>query len=91
MPDEITCLIVDDHEVVREGLWLSLSRAPHIRVVGEAAGCTGMVGGQAIDLQAAGQAPGHPLTLDGDDLGFRTGFLSILPVTKNCFPGFSIL
>ena len=36
MPDEITCLIADDHEVVREGLRLSLSRAPHIRVVGEA-------------------------------------------------------
>src|SRR4051794_277763 len=37
MPEEITCLIVDDHEVVREGLRLSLSKAPHIRVVGEAA------------------------------------------------------
>ena len=37
MTDEISCLIVDDHEVVREGLRLSLSRAPHIRVVGEAA------------------------------------------------------
>jgi DNA-binding NarL/FixJ family response regulator len=35
-PAEITCLIVDDHEVVREGLRLSLSRAPHIRVIGEA-------------------------------------------------------
>ena len=34
---EITCLIVDDHEVVREGLRLSLSRAPNIRVIGEAA------------------------------------------------------
>jgi DNA-binding NarL/FixJ family response regulator len=33
---EITCLIVDDHEVVREGLRLSLSRAAHIRVIGEA-------------------------------------------------------
>ena len=33
---EITCLIVDDHEVVREGLRLSLSRAANIRVVGEA-------------------------------------------------------
>jgi DNA-binding NarL/FixJ family response regulator len=33
---EITCLIVDDHEVVREGLRLSLSRAPGVRVVGEA-------------------------------------------------------
>ena len=36
MADEITALIVEDHEVVREGLRLSLSRAPHIRVVGEA-------------------------------------------------------
>jgi len=36
VPAEITCLIVDDHEVVREGLRLSLSRAPHIRVIGEA-------------------------------------------------------
>jgi DNA-binding NarL/FixJ family response regulator len=43
--DEITCLIVDDHEVVREGLRLSLSRAPHIRVVGEASD-----GEQAIAL-----------------------------------------
>jgi DNA-binding NarL/FixJ family response regulator len=42
---EITCLIVDDHEVVREGLRLSLSRAPHIRVVGEAGD-----GQAAIDL-----------------------------------------
>ena len=37
MSNEITCLIVDDHEVVREGLRLSLSRTPHVRVVGEAA------------------------------------------------------
>jgi DNA-binding NarL/FixJ family response regulator len=36
-PREITTLIVDDHEVVREGLRLSLSRAPHNRVIGEAA------------------------------------------------------
>jgi DNA-binding NarL/FixJ family response regulator len=42
---EITVLIVDDHEVVREGLRLSLSRAPHIRVVGEAPD-----GNAAIDL-----------------------------------------
>jgi DNA-binding NarL/FixJ family response regulator len=34
---EITCLIVDDHEVVREGLRRSLSRAANIRVIGEAA------------------------------------------------------
>jgi DNA-binding NarL/FixJ family response regulator len=36
MPAEITCLIADDHEVVREGVRLSLSRTPHIRVIGEA-------------------------------------------------------
>jgi DNA-binding NarL/FixJ family response regulator len=35
-PAEITCLIVDDHEVVREGVRISLSNAQHIRVVGEA-------------------------------------------------------
>jgi two-component system, NarL family, response regulator LiaR len=34
--DEITVLITDDHEVVREGLRLSLLRSPHIRIVGEA-------------------------------------------------------
>ena len=31
---EITVLIADDHEVVREGLRLALLRSPHIRVVG---------------------------------------------------------
>ena len=36
MTDEIAVLIVDDHEVVREGLRLALSRASDIRVVGEA-------------------------------------------------------
>jgi DNA-binding NarL/FixJ family response regulator len=36
MTAEIAVLIVDDHEVVREGLRLALSRAPNIRVVGEA-------------------------------------------------------
>jgi DNA-binding NarL/FixJ family response regulator len=35
--DEITCLIADDHEVVREGLRIALSRSPRIRVIGEAA------------------------------------------------------
>ena len=39
-----------------------------LQVVGGAAGSTGMVGGQAIDLQAAGQAPGHAATLDADGL-----------------------
>jgi geranylgeranyl diphosphate synthase type II len=35
-----------------------------IQLIAEAAGSTGMVGGQAIDLQAAGQVPGERLTLD---------------------------
>src|SRR5205807_3740048 len=39
-----------------------------LRVVGDAAGPMGMVGGQAIDLQAAGQAPGQLVTLDADGL-----------------------
>jgi geranylgeranyl diphosphate synthase type II len=39
-----------------------------LEVIGDAAGSMGMVGGQAMDLQAAGQAPGYPLTLDADAL-----------------------
>jgi geranylgeranyl pyrophosphate synthase len=39
-----------------------------LRIVGNAAGPMGMVGGQAIDLQAAGQAPGRSVTLDADGL-----------------------
>jgi len=35
-----------------------------LRVIGAAAGPAGMVGGQAIDLQAAGQAPGPRVVLD---------------------------
>jgi geranylgeranyl diphosphate synthase type II len=35
-----------------------------LHVIADAAGSIGMVGGQAIDLQAAGKAPGHALTLD---------------------------
>jgi DNA-binding NarL/FixJ family response regulator len=34
--NEITVLIADDHEVVREGLRLALLRSSHVRVVGEA-------------------------------------------------------
>jgi geranylgeranyl pyrophosphate synthase len=50
-----------------------------LRLVGDAAGAGGMVGGQAIDLQAAGQAPGHAITLDADGLrhmhALKTGAL----------------
>ena len=38
------------------------------RVIGGAAGPMGMVGGQAVDLQAAGQVPGHAVVLDADSL-----------------------
>ncbi len=38
------------------------------RIIGEAAGPAGMVGGQTIDLQACGQAPGRPVVLDADGL-----------------------
>jgi geranylgeranyl pyrophosphate synthase len=37
-------------------------------VIAEAAGSTGMVGGQAIDLLAAGQVPGHRAALDAETL-----------------------
>ena len=50
-----------------------------IGLIGEAAGACGMVGGQAIDLQAAGQAPGRGLTLDADGVramhALKTGAL----------------
>ena len=39
-----------------------------IQTIAQAAGAVGMVGGQAIDLQAAGQAPGHAVTLDAGGL-----------------------
>jgi geranylgeranyl pyrophosphate synthase len=51
----------DEREIERRKLAV-------LRAVGEAAGAGGMVGGQAIDLQSAGQVPGHALTLDVDGL-----------------------
>ena len=39
-----------------------------LRVIAEAAGACGMVGGQTIDLQAAGQVAGHALTLTPETL-----------------------
>jgi geranylgeranyl pyrophosphate synthase len=48
---------------------LVVGRKLHVlSVVGEAARSTGLVGGQAIDLQAAGQAPGHEIVLDAEGL-----------------------
>ena len=50
-----------DPELIRRKLWA-------LRVIADAAGPTGMVGGQAIDLQAAGQVPGGRVALDADGL-----------------------
>ena len=47
---------------------IALRKLRVIARVGDAAGGSGMVGGQAVDLQAAGQAPGHGLTLDAEGL-----------------------
>ena len=43
-------------------------KLPVIHTIADAAGAVGMVGGQAIDLQAAGQVPGRALTLDAEGL-----------------------
>jgi geranylgeranyl pyrophosphate synthase len=47
---------------------LVLRKLRVIHAIGDAAGPAGMVGGQAMDLQAAGQAPGHAIVLDADGL-----------------------
>jgi geranylgeranyl pyrophosphate synthase len=47
---------------------LAVRKLRAIAVLAEAAGGNGMVGGQTIDLQAAGQAPGRTLMLDADGL-----------------------
>jgi geranylgeranyl pyrophosphate synthase len=64
--------VSDDADVIRSKLRV-------VQLVGEAAGAGGMVGGQAIDLQAAGQVPGYPVTLDADGLrvmhALKTGAL----------------
>jgi geranylgeranyl pyrophosphate synthase len=64
--------VSDDPDVLRRKLRV-------IGLVGDAAGAAGMVGGQAMDLQAAGQAPGYPIALDADGLramhALKTGAL----------------
>ena len=55
-------------EPLEEGAEIAGRKLRVLRIVAEAAGAIGMVGGQTIDLQAAGQAPGWPLTLDADTL-----------------------
>jgi geranylgeranyl diphosphate synthase type II len=55
-------------EPVSEDAAITQRKLLAIDVIAHAAGSVGMVGGQAIDLQAAGQAPGHALMLDADGL-----------------------
>jgi geranylgeranyl diphosphate synthase type II len=50
---------VDEH-----GFDTATRRLRVTALLAAAAGATGMVGGQALDLQAAGQVPGHPLDVD---------------------------
>jgi len=47
---------------------LAARKLATLHAIAEAAGASGMVGGQAVDLQGAGQAPGHALTLDAEGL-----------------------
>jgi geranylgeranyl pyrophosphate synthase len=60
----------DDPDLIRRKLRVA-------GVISRAAGPHGMVGGQTIDLQAAGQVPGHGVTLDREALqamhGRKTG------------------
>jgi geranylgeranyl diphosphate synthase type II len=39
-----------------------------LQTIADASRATGLVGGQAVDLQAAGLAPGHSMTLDAEGL-----------------------
>src|SRR2546425_843407 len=53
---------------MRHSVFAGGKRLRPILVLAAAAGGCGMVGGQTIDLQAAGQVAGQPLQLDGDGL-----------------------
>jgi geranylgeranyl pyrophosphate synthase len=55
-------------EPVGDNPALALRRLRVAATIGAAAGAAGMVGGQAIDLQAAGQVPKHETSLDADGL-----------------------
>jgi len=52
----------------KESSELSKRRLRVTELISRAAGPAGMVGGQAIDLQAAGQVPGHSVVLDAERL-----------------------
>jgi geranylgeranyl diphosphate synthase type II len=63
---EAFTLLADSPEI--DTLAMMGRRLRVARVIGLAAGAIGMVGGQAVDLQAAGQVPGYPVALDADGL-----------------------
>jgi geranylgeranyl pyrophosphate synthase len=66
-------------EPVSEAPDIAARKLRTLRLVADASGAAGMVGGQAIDLQAAGQVARHHATLDADGLkamhGQKTGAL----------------
>lgn len=47
---------------------LTARKVRALAIMAAAAGATGMVGGQAVDVQAAGQVMGHALSLTGESL-----------------------
>ena len=55
-------------EPVSDNADIHARRLAAASVIAQAAGSTGMVGGQTIDIQAAGQVLGHELRLDADTL-----------------------
>jgi geranylgeranyl pyrophosphate synthase len=55
-------------EPVSDDASIAARKLAAMQVIADAAGARGMVGGQTIDLQAAGQAPGHAMVLDADGL-----------------------
>ena len=55
-------------EPVTEDPQIIARKLKALGVIASAAGAIGMVGGQAIDLQAAGQVEGHRITLTADGL-----------------------
>jgi geranylgeranyl diphosphate synthase, type II len=64
--EAFTLLAREPHD--ERGDRLAVRKLRVLQIVGEAAGAIGMVGGQAIDLQAAGQTPGPRIELDADGL-----------------------
>jgi geranylgeranyl diphosphate synthase, type II len=65
---EAFTLLAREPVPARDDPHLAAKKLRVIQLIGDAAGSTGMVGGQAIDLQAAGQVPGRRLTLEREGL-----------------------